>query len=143
MRKFKININGNSYEVEVEELEVDYSSVQTSVIAKPPIQQTTDQPSAASTASVKPTASSELAVKPSPTPIGHVGSIQVKAPMPGNILDIRVKEGDMIKKGQVVMILEAMKMENEIMPPQDGNIASINISVGAVVNSGDLLFSIK
>ena len=63
--------------------------------------------------------------------------------MPGNILDIRVKEGDMIKKGQVVMILEAMKMENEIMAPQDGNIASINISVGAVVNSGDLLFSIK
>ena len=63
--------------------------------------------------------------------------------MPGTILDIRVNAGDTIKKGQVVLILEAMKMENEIMAPEDGKITSINTSKGASVNSGDLLFTLN
>ena len=62
--------------------------------------------------------------------------------MPGTILDIRVNAGDTIK-GQVVLILEAMKMENEIMAPEDGKITSINTSKGASVNSGDLLFTLN
>ena len=61
--------------------------------------------------------------------------------MPGNILDIRANVGESVKKGQVILILEAMKMENEIMAPQDGKISSIDVSKGSVVNSGDLLFT--
>ena len=63
--------------------------------------------------------------------------------MPGTILDIRVNAGARIKKGQVVLILEAMKMENEIMAPQDGIITSIDTNIGASVNSGDLLFTME
>ena len=62
---------------------------------------------------------------------------------PGSILDIKVNVGDTIKKGQVVLILEAMKMENEIMASQDGKISSINTTKGSTVNSGDLLFTIE
>ena len=63
----------------------------------------------------------------------------VKAPMPGNILDVKVKAGDSVKAGDTLLILEAMKMENEISAPQDGTIASVNVRKGDVVNSGDLL----
>jgi biotin carboxyl carrier protein len=74
---------------------------------------------------------------------GKTGSIKVNSPMPGTILDIRVNAGARIKKGQVVLILEAMKMENEIMAPQDGIITSIDTNIGASVNSGDLLFTME
>lgn len=67
----------------------------------------------------------------------------VNAPMPGNILDVRVKPGDSVKAGDTLLILEAMKMENEISAPQDGTIASVNVSKGDTVNSGDLLCSMN
>jgi biotin carboxyl carrier protein len=63
--------------------------------------------------------------------------------MPGTILDIKVKPGQAVKKSDVLMILEAMKMENEIVAPQDGTVASVNTSKGASVNSGDLLVSLN
>ena len=63
----------------------------------------------------------------------------MNAPMPGNILDVKVKPGDSVKAGDVLLILEAMKMENEISAPQDGTVASVNVRKGDVVNSGDLL----
>jgi biotin carboxyl carrier protein len=63
--------------------------------------------------------------------------------MPGTILDIKVKAGDSVKSGQVLAILEAMKMENEIMAPSDGVVASVEVSVGASVNAGDVLVSLK
>ena len=63
------------------------------------------------------------------------------APMPGTILDIKVKAGAAVKAGDVVMILEAMKMENEISAPQDGTIASIDVRKGDTVNSGDVLYT--
>ena len=63
--------------------------------------------------------------------------------MPGTILDIKVKAGAAVKAGDVVMILEAMKMENEISAPQDGTIASVNVRKGDVVNSGDLLITMN
>lgn len=65
--------------------------------------------------------------------------MSVSAPMPGNILDVRVKPGDSVKAGDTLLILEAMKMENEISAPQDGTIASVNVAKGDTVNSGDLL----
>jgi biotin carboxyl carrier protein len=62
--------------------------------------------------------------------------------MPGVIVDINVNTGDAVKKGDILLILEAMKMENEIVSPVDGNITSVNVSKGASVNAGDVLLSI-
>ena len=63
--------------------------------------------------------------------------------MPGNILDVRVKPGDSVKAGDTLVVLEAMKMENEISAPQDGTIASVNVAKGDTVGSGDLLCSLN
>ena len=63
--------------------------------------------------------------------------------MPGTILDIRVKPGDSVNKGTVVIILEAMKMENEILSPQDATVASINVTKGQQVNSGDVMLTLN
>ena len=70
-------------------------------------------------------------------------AVSVTAPMPGNILDVKVKAGDSVKAGDTLLILEAMKMENEISAPQDGTIASVNVRKGDVVNSGDLLITMN
>ena len=72
-------------------------------------------------------------------PAGAAGAVVVNAPMPGNILDVKVKPGDSVKAGDTLLILEAMKMENEISAPQDGTIASIDVRKGDVVDSGALL----
>ena len=74
---------------------------------------------------------------------GAAGAVSVTAPMPGNILDVKVKAGDSVKAGDTLLILEAMKMENEISAPQDGTIASVNVRKGDVVNSGDLLITMN
>ena len=85
-------------------------------------------------------ASAPVAAPAAPAaPAGAAGSVTVTAPMPGNILDVKVKAGDSVKAGDTLLILEAMKMENEISAPQDGTIASVNVRKGDVVNSGDLL----
>ena len=106
MKRFQVTVNGNVYEVEVEELAGGASVTPTPVVSAP-------QPAAKSPA-----------VKKSS---GAVGGTKVEAPMPGVILDIRVKEGDKVKEGDVVAILEAMKMENEIVAPAAGTITSINV----------------
>ena len=74
---------------------------------------------------------------------GAAGAVAVKAPMPGNILDVKVKAGASVKAGDVLVILEAMKMENEIVAPQDGTVASVNVNKGDTVNSGDVLVSMN
>ena len=78
-----------------------------------------------------------------PASAAPAGGEQVTSPMPGTILDIKVSQGAAVKKGDVLMILEAMKMENEIMCPCDGKIASINVTKGAAVDSGALLCVIQ
>jgi len=123
MRKFAINVNGKSYEVEVEE--VGGTVPLTPVTASAPAVNMASAPAAKSA----PAAAS-------------AGSTVVKAPMPGTILDIKVNVGDSVKAGDILCILEAMKMENEIMAPQDGKVASINTSKGASVNNGDALVSL-
>ncbi|MBU3818862.1 MAG: biotin/lipoyl-binding protein, partial [Candidatus Faecalibacterium intestinavium] len=83
---------------------------------------------------------------PAPAPAAKPaaqGAVSVKAPMPGNILDVKVKPGDSVKAGDTLVILEAMKMENEIVAPQDGTVASINVNKGDTVNSGDVLVSMN
>lgn len=72
-----------------------------------------------------------------------VGGEQVCAPMPGNILSVNVSAGESVKRGQILMVLEAMKMENEIMCPRDGKVISVNTSKGASVDSGALLCVIQ
>ena len=84
-----------------------------------------------------------VAAAPAAAPAGAAGAVSVTAPMPGNILDVKVKAGDSVKAGDTLLILEAMKMENEISAPQDGTIASVNVRKGDVVNSGDLLITMN
>ena len=116
MRKFIVNVNGNSYEVEVEEVG-GVSAPAAAPVAAPAI-----APAAAPKA-----------------PAAPAGGTPVKAPMPGNVLDIKVSNGQAVKQGDVLVILEAMKMENEISAPCDGTIASVNVQNGASVETGTVL----
>ena len=81
------------------------------------------------------------AAAPAPAPVAAPAGAgeQVKSPMPGNILSVNVNVGDTVAEGQVLMILEAMKMENEIMAPKAGKVTSVNVQKGATVESGTLL----
>ena len=121
MRKFNITVNGVAYEVEVEEVAAGEVSA----------------PAAAPKAAPKAAAPAAKPAAPKAAPVAS--GVQVKAPMPGTILDVKVAQGAAVKKGDVLCILEAMKMENEILAPQDGTVAQVTVSKGASVNSGDPL----
>lgn len=125
MKGYRITVNGNVYEVQVEEL--NGASVQTAP-AVAPVQ--TSAPAASAPA---PAASS------APQSAEGTG---VNAPMPGNILDIKVSVGDKVAANQVVAVLEAMKMENDIVTPVAGTVASVNVTKGQAVNSGDVLITV-
>ncbi|ABR49355.1 biotin/lipoyl attachment domain-containing protein [Alkaliphilus metalliredigens QYMF] len=128
MKKFNITVNGASYEVEVEEIKDG------SVASAP------KAPTAAPVAKpAAPKAAAKTEAKSGPV----AGATKVESPMPGNIWKIQVKEGQEVKNGQVLIILEAMKMENEIVAPCDGTVAAIHVSEGASVNGGDALVSLK
>lgn len=122
IKKYNIKVNGNTYEVEVEEV----GSIVSQVLKTPQITPVDNQV--------------QSKVQSPSTPSKDSGN--VNAPMPGTICDIKVKVGDHVKKGQVLLILEAMKMENEILADSDGTITSINISKGASVSVGDMLLTI-
>lgn len=124
MKKYRVTVNGTAYEIELEEL-------------------TGAAPAAAPVAAPAPAPAPVAAPAPAPAAAAPAGGEQVASPMPGTILDIKVSQGAAVKKGDVLMILEAMKMENEIMCPCDGKVASINTSKGAAVESGTLLCVIQ
>ncbi|MGI6161327.1 MAG: biotin/lipoyl-containing protein [Christensenellales bacterium] len=130
MRKFMVNVNGNSYQVEVEEIGG------TSVAAAP-------APAAPTSAPAPAPAAPAAAPAPAPKAKAVEGGTTVVAPMPGTILSIIAGEGTSVKKGDVLLILEAMKMENEIMSPMDGVVAAINVDSGQSVNANDVLAVIK
>ena len=140
MRKFVINVNGNQYEVEVEEV----GGVSQPVTYVAPVAVAAPAAPAAPVAAAAPQAAAPKAA-PAAASVssGPSGAIKVNAPMPGTILDVKVKPGQAVKKGDVLMILEAMKMEYEIVAAQAGTIASINTSKAASVNSGELLITMN
>jgi biotin carboxyl carrier protein len=128
--KYKVTLNSKTYEVEVEAGE---AMLVDEYEAYAPAAPAPAAPAAAPVAAA-PAAPSAPAV----TAAGET----VTSPMPGNILDVKVSQGAAVKAGDVVMILEAMKMENEIVAPTDGTIAQIVVSKGATVDTGAPLFVI-
>lgn len=137
MKKYKITVNGKTYEVEVEELGGS-TAVSTSA---PIVTQSAPTPKPA-VKQATPTPKSQPKKTEAPKPVPQ-GAETVEAPMPGTILDIRVSAGDTVEAGQVLVILEAMKMENEIVAPRAGKVAAINTTNGAAVNAGDALVSLE
>ena len=123
--KYKVTLNGKTYEVEVEVGKVvlldEYEAC---------------APAPAASPAAAPAAPAAPAAAPAPAPVALSAGEPVNAPMPGNILRIDVKEGDKVKAGQTLLILEAMKMENEIAAPKDGTVVQIATSKGAVVETG-------
>lgn len=126
MKNYTITVNGTPYIVTVE----DANGSAAPVAAAP-------APAAAPASAPAP------APAAAPAAPAAAGSVSVDAPMPGNILDIKVSNGASVKAGDVLIILEAMKMENEIVAPQDGTVASVNVNKGDTVEAGQTLVSLN
>lgn len=130
MSKYRITLDGKTYEMDVELLGANGAVIAPAKVAAPVAAPVTVAPKAApAPAAAKPAA--------------NAGSGSVVAPMPGTILKVLKKDGDAVKAGDVVLVLEAMKMENEITAPVDGAIASLSLAEGSTVGGGDLLFEVK
>ena len=129
MRKFRVHVNGSEYEVEIEEI----GGGQSSSVPPPspkPLKQSVSAPVA------------QTAAPPSTTSSANVASGAEKiitAQMPGTIIDIHVSAGDNVQRGQTLLILEAMKMANEVVAPDDGIVGEIKVTPGSSVNAGDVL----
>ena len=116
MKSYTITVNGNVYDVTVEE---------NGAVSAP-----------AAAPKAAPKAATAAKAAPKAAPAGAQGAVTVSAPMPGKILGVKASVGQAVKKGEVLLILEAMKMENEIVAPEDGTVASINVAVGDSVEAG-------
>ena len=114
MRRFNVTVNGVSYDVVVEEVGAEAAAPVAAPVAAPKA-----------------------------APAGNAGAIAVKAPMPGTIMKVNVAPGQAVKKGDVLCVLEAMKMENDISAPQDGVVASVNVQKGASVQGEDVLVTLN
>ena len=136
MRKFSITVNGQAYEVEVEEIGG------APVFASAPVAAPVAAPAPVAAAPA-PAAPKAAAPAPKAAPAAAGSGEPVKAPMPGTILDVKVAAGQAVKKGDILVILEAMKMENEILASRDGTVGGVSVSKGASVNSGDVLLTLN
>ncbi len=126
MKKFNITVNSQIFEVEVEEVG-GATTAATSISESAPV--AAPPPKAAPIPAAPKTAAIPVAT----------GATTINAPMPGKILSTAVKPGDAVKRGQVLLILEAMKMQNEIMAPSDGKVADVRVAAGQSVNTGDVM----
>ncbi len=119
MKTYKVTVNGTAYEITLEAVD------------------------AASVATPAPTAAPAPAPAPAaPAPVANAGGETVNAPMPGNILSVKVSVGTQVKKGDVLVVLEAMKMENDIISPCDGTVTSVGVTNGTSVETGAVLCTI-
>ena len=125
MKRYSITVNGNTYDVFVEEVDENAAAPAVAPVA-----------TAAPKAAPAPSAAKAA-------PKAAAGANTVNAPMPGTILDVKVSAGQSVKKGDVICVLEAMKMENDIPAPCDGVIASINVQKGANVAANDVIATIN
>lgn len=130
MKRFNVVVNGVSYDVCVEEATEGMAAV--SAPAPAPV---------AAPAPKKVEAPAAPAASASAN-TGKAGSVVVKAPMPGNIMKINFKVGDSVKRGDVLVVLEAMKMENDICAPEDGTVSSVNVAQGATVSTDEVLVTL-
>ena len=122
MKSYTITVNGKVYEVTVEE--------------------NTGAPRAPA-APAAPAPKAPAPAAPAPAAAGEAGSVQVTAPMPGKILGVKAAVGQAVKRGEVLIVLEAMKMENEIVAPEDGTVASINVTTGSSVEAGEIIATLN
>lgn len=122
MKMYKVNVNGTEYQITLE------------VVDAAEVKAAADAPAAAPA----PAPAAPAAAAPAAAPAA-AGGETISAPMPGTILSVNVQNGAAVKKGDVLMVLEAMKMENEIMSPCDGTVASVNVQKGATVETGATL----
>jgi len=129
IKKYNVTVNGKSYQVEVEEVR------ETPVYSAPPVVKADTGDRGRSPLQSAPAAAPKVTAVPA-------GASTVTAPMPGTILNIKVKQGDAVKRGDVLLILEAMKMENEILAANDSTVAVIHVTQGTSVNTGDNLISL-
>ena len=136
MRKFKITVDGKVYEVEVEEVGENKASEGAVSAPQPVVTKVKKEP-------VKPKpAKVSNSPAPSKAPTAAVAGEEVVAPMPGKVLQLKVSEGDSVKEGDTLLILEAMKMENEIIANASGSIKKIIAAVNDMVDTGDVLMVI-
>ncbi|MDI9513873.1 MAG: biotin/lipoyl-binding protein [Clostridiaceae bacterium] len=129
--KYIVTLNGKSYEVEVEKGQASVVKVAQAPVAEQPVAPAAPAPAAA-----------PVAAQPAPQ-AANVSGEPIKAPMPGTVLSVKVSPGAFVKRGEVVLILEAMKMENEIFAPRDGTVAQVVTTQGASVNTGDVLLTLN
>lgn len=156
MKKYNITVNGTTYEVEVEEIKnasaaspapaVQPAAVQTAAPAQEtkaaaaPAAEQKAEASGAGAQTAQAASAAPAGGAPAAVPEGGTG---VKAPVPGTVLDIRVEPGQQVAQGDILVILEAMKMENEIAAPAAGKVASIQAVKGTSVNAGDILVTLE
>lgn len=147
--KYIATINGKKYEVEVEKLEA-YKSLDRNGVAAPaapvlPASAPVQRPAAPAPAPVAaaPAPAPAPAAAPAPKAAAPAGATTVEAPMPGKILNIKVSEGQAVKFGEVVVIMEAMKMETEIVAPADGTVSKILVKAGDSVDTGAALVALN
>ncbi len=126
MKNYTITVNGTTYQVQVEE---GASSTPVAAPVAAPV-----APAAAP---------APVAAPATPAASGSAGSVTVTSPMPGKILAVKASVGAAVKKGEVIMVLEAMKMENDIVAPEDGTVASINVGNGDSVEAGAVLATLN
>ena len=131
--KYKVTLNGKTYEVEVEKGEAVLLKEYEAAAPAAPV---------AAPVATAPAAPAAPVAAPAAASVQLGAGTAVNAPLPGTVLQIKASVGQAVKAGETVMIIEAMKMENEIVAPRDGKITSVVVQKGAAVNAGDPLFTI-
>ena len=123
MKRFNVTVNGVAYDVTVEEVAADDASPVSAPAAAP--------------------AAAPKAAPAAPKASGAVGSVAVKAPLQGTVIKVNVKPGDTVKKGSPVVVIEALKMENDVMAPQDGTVVSVEVKSGDSVRTDAVLITMN